>query len=562
MSKGGIIKFRVKQNIKTTEYDDKVKVFAPVWVENALEKLFQELEGAQFNVEQSADKNLVIKHKILLTELVAIARSEMLNTTGLINFTQYSGLNKETIIALRDLVKHCVIVGKDIATHYGGYPLNAPIYELNKEVYICDLPGLQFQQLDNTGRHVLILEKGDFPKGALDKEIFEQTVGKVKSTFAEAKQDKTGRFLKGKFKGKFILFDTEAFQAFVMQDFILAATALNVQAKSANPKDRLNFKFLKYGAGFFAAGLDGEAKDKLSENLTLGVLKGIEQLFNLPSDLRSQIKRIELPFYNDQKNQKVAQILNDIKNLCKKNKIEFSSTMVDALAQTSQQYKTATTNCSDPHVSTGNEMNYGSVDAAIAENLKRKGNNFSPICNDKMNQQYIVIDHLAFQKSSDKNHKVKDSNPSIQPFSILKKINSYLSKKKWTTMATVITSFFVKTGQAVRFGLISNSSWMATFFTAAIVFVCFEMMRFARNFFKAQQYHEYQHKMETDLDKLNKTQLTAFDIGQTSAKSIKNQIVGLFLWQAYRSPKAFYAGYEAQLKQDNVLIAKIQSRLK
>jgi hypothetical protein len=559
MSKGGIIKFRDQQNIKTIADDKNVKVFAPAWVEKALVKLSLELKGAQFEVGQSSGKYLVIKDKISLTDLVAIARNEIANTSGVINFAQYNGINKETIIALRDLVKHCVIVGKDIATHHGGYPFGSQIHKLNKEVYICDLPGLQFQQLDNTGRHVLILQQDDIPKGTLDKEIFKQTVGEEKSTFTEANQDKVGRFLKGKFKDKPVLFDTKAFQAFVMQDFILAATALNSQANVANPKDELNFKFLKYGAGFFAEGLDGEAKDKLSENLALGVLKGIEQLFNLSPDLHSQIKRIELPYYKDQKNEKVDQILNDIKNLCERNKIEFASTMEDALSQTSQKYKTATTNCSDPHAPTGNEMNYGSVDAAIAENLKSKGNNFSPICNSKMGQQYVVIDHLALQKSSSIINKEEDSKPLTQHSSILTKIYSYLSNIKWSAMITVIASSLVKTGQAGRLGFASN--WMATLSTAGLIFVGLEIMRFARNIFTARQYLEYQHKTDKDFDMLNQSQLTAFDIGRNSAKSIKNQIFGLCLWQSYRSPKAYYAGYEAQIKQDNKLIAKINSRL-
>lgn len=560
MSKGGIITYRVQQNSKTTAHDKNVKIFAPAWVEKALQKLSLELKGARFEIGQSSGKYLVIKSKILLSDLVAIARNESANTSGVINYAQYKGINKETIIALRDLVKHCVIVGKDIATHHGGYPQGSKIHKLNQEVYICDLPGLQFQQLDNTGRHVLILQQDDLPKGILDKEIFEQTVGEKKFTFSEAKQDNVGRFLKGKFKEKSVLFDTKAFHAFVMQDFILSATALNMQAKLANPKDFLNFKFLKYGAGFFAEGLEGEAKDKLSENLALGVLKGIEQLFNLSPDLYSQIKRIELPFYNDQHNEKVVQILKDIEHVCINNQIEFASTKDDALAQTSQKYKTATTNCSDPHAPTGNEMNYGSVDAAIAENLERKGNNFSPICNRKMGQQYVIINHLAGRKSSAKKENSEDSHPALQHSTILTKIKSYFSNIKWSAAITVMASFLVKTGQAVRLGL--TSSWMATISTAGIVFVGLEVMRFARNIFKAQQYHEYQHKTDKDYNMLNQSQLTSFDIGRKSAKSTKNQIYGLCLWQSYISPKAYYAGYEAQLKKDNKLITNIKSRLK
>ncbi len=39
----------------------------------------------------------------------------------------------------------------------------------------------------------------------------------------------------------------------------------------------------------------------------------------------------------------------------------------------------------------GNEMRYGSVDAAIAENLKSKGNSFCPILNPEMEVKLIDI---------------------------------------------------------------------------------------------------------------------------------------------------------------------------
>jgi hypothetical protein len=60
----------------------------------------------------------------------------------------------------------------------------------------------------------------------------------------------------------------------------------------------------------------------------------------------------------------------------------------DALKKTST-YVTATTNCADPHVVMGNEMDFGSVDAAIAENLLSKANIFSPTINQSMKEKFI-----------------------------------------------------------------------------------------------------------------------------------------------------------------------------
>jgi len=67
----------------------------------------------------------------------------------------------------------------------------------------------------------------------------------------------------------------------------------------------------------------------------------------------------------------------------------------DALKQTNS-YKTATTNCADPHAVMGNEMGYSSVDAAIAQNLVNKGNQFSPCLNQQMNMKFIeTTSHMS-----------------------------------------------------------------------------------------------------------------------------------------------------------------------
>lgn len=529
MAKGGVIQFRVKQNATTVANDDKVKIFAPPWVRTALAKLSRELNGAQFDIGSDSDhpRQIKIKNRITLKDLVSIARSEQNNTTGIIQYDLYRGISRRTIIALRDLAKHCVIVGKDKACRYGGYPHGAPLHNLDRSVYICDLPGLQFQQLDNTGRHVVVFEN-DMPRGALDNEIYENTVGEKKPTMAQAAINTTGRYISGEFKGKYILFDTKAYQAFVAQDFVLAAMALNTQANKTLPRDNLNFKFLKYGAGFFAENLQGEAKRKLSEQLCLGVLKGLRQLLALPPASRNRIKRLELPFYEEDQNARVAQILNDIRKLCQRNDIEFSCNDADALEQTSP-YTTATTNCSDPHAPMGNEMNYGSVDAAIAENLRLKGNNFNPICNPKMKAAYLNIGHRYHL-----NAEAKDN--SVWPF---------LGR---LAVSAVVSGFVASTIPA--FAMICFALMMGS-----------ELVKYARNCFKSNQYHEYHAKTDTQIDALDRSQLESFIQGKRAARRVSDQALSLFHWQTYRHPKAYYAGYETQLKADDVLAEKIVRRL-
>ncbi len=543
MSKGGSIQFRTQQTIDTVADDENVKIFAPAWVETALAKLAPELKDAQFEIGGTG-KYLTIKDKVSLTDLVAIARNESVNCSGVIHFDLYKGIKRETIIALRDLVKHCVIVGKDIATNYGGFCSRSHV--LNKEVMICDLPGLQFQRPECTGRHVVVSPE-DLPQGSIDQEIFENTVGEKKLSFKDAEQDKTGRFLLASFNGKQVLFDVMAYQAFIMQDFILAATALNAQAELTDPKEELNFKFLKYGAGFFASGLGGEAKGKLPQNLAIGVLRALEQLFQSVPDLRSQIKRIELPFYREASTQST---LNAIEALCKKHNIEFASTTDDALAPTSS-YKTATTNCSDPHAPTGNEMGYCSVDAAIAQNLLRKGNNFSPICNSKMGQTFITVNHSPIWVTPSA---ISVTPSALPPLAVKPPKRSASHHYLWGAVVAVMAMALVGIDHVIRNSIYSG--WTDPLFKIGVFFFSAGVMVIARDKFKDKQYNEYQQKTEEDFNRLTQTQCEAFEMGR------KSKSLGLFGWQTYRSPKAYYAGIKANAEQDEALIEKVSARLR
>lgn len=549
MSKHGFIQLRTQQSLRQLAKDPDVTVFAPAWVKAALEKLSIQLQGMQFEIEQS-NRYYTIDKNMSLVDLLAIARAESANTTGIIDFDQYPGLPKATVIALRDLVKHCVIIGTDTATHFGGYPKGKPVSKLNQEVYICDLPGLQFQELNNTGRHVLLSEKDDLPKGVLDNDIYINTVGAPKKTYKEAMADKSGRFLTGLFKNKAVLFDSKAFHAFVAQDFVLSAQALNTHAKAHNPNRNLSFKFLKYGAGFFAEGLDGKARTELDVHLSFAVYFGLQQLLAQPADTYSHIKRIELPFFDDTDNPGVKVVLGLIALLCKEKGIEFASDKNDALAPTSK-HMTATTNCSDPHAPTGNEMNYGSVDAAIAENLKRKGNNFSPICNPAMKAQYINIQHLAQGISTDlENILNKESTSFWQP----------ILKRKWSLLAATLSSVSVRAGALLWLGL--RASWATCLSIGGLVLLGVELVRCLRDKFKDRQYQNYKAKEASLTGALTDAQREAFEIGKDAAQSICVQAKSCFMWRAYQSSNDYYAGYQAALLNDEVLIKEVKKSKK
>ena len=106
---------------------------------------------------------------------------------------------------------------------------------------------------------------------------------------------------------------------------------------------------------------------------------GLEKLFGMGPNF-NKIKSFEFPFLqpNDNIRQKCAQL-----------GAECRFSWNDCLEPTHPNLMTATTNCGDPHAPTGNEMEYGSVDAAIAENVASKGNKFNPVINDAMKETFL-----------------------------------------------------------------------------------------------------------------------------------------------------------------------------
>jgi hypothetical protein len=350
--------------------NDSVTIVAPEWVRDGLVKLSKHIpSGTQFDVY---DKNgrfntIIIEGELSLKHLVMIARNEPFNTDGSINYTNYEPTitDKSVIHALKDLVRQCVIVARDETTHYGGYPRGVPIEQRGK-VYIADLIGLQFQNRHNSGRLVLI--GNDLPKGLLDDFIFRKVVGEDKKSYKETDEDRSGRYV----KHEDVYFDTIAYKKFVTNDVLITGLALNEIAK-----EELNFKFLKYGSGFFA----GPFSQILGKYIYGAVAEGLDKLFSHKNQKR--IKFVELPFY--EYNQSIADV-------CQKHQIECKFSEDDALKVTHPKYVNAITNCADPHAITGNEMRYSSVDAAIAENLKSKANIFSPIINQLIKEKFIPID--------------------------------------------------------------------------------------------------------------------------------------------------------------------------
>ena len=404
--------------------DSSVKVLAPLWVEDAVKALFKNVGPINATIREcTADRKsfrdpftkvfgegktaALDGDKITLQQLLMLSRNEGVNTSGEIAFDQYREvLSKKQIYALKDLVRHCVIVSREKATHTGGFGrVSREEISPPQDTYVADLSALQFQKAYNSGRLVLIAPDGKpLPKGTLDDTIFQNTVGEVKADYKTCEQDRTGRYVKletGRIPGPYAesYFDTVAYQRFVAQDYVLSATALNAAAKQNS--DQLNFRFLSYGTGFFTEGIESQ-KGLVQKNIFYGVKQGLEELFRGDSAAYSQIKRVAFPFYSDgnctpEEKQQIAQIKKEIITLCQQHKIEAVFSNEDALKPSeNENLKTAVTNCSDPHAFTGNEMGdekgpAPSVDAMVARNIERELNNFNPALNEAMTQEYISV---------------------------------------------------------------------------------------------------------------------------------------------------------------------------
>ncbi|ODN02207.1 hypothetical protein Ocin01_04457 [Orchesella cincta] len=391
---------------RDTHSSQDTTIFAPLWVKEGLTELAEHLKGTTFEVFDSPSysrrdnpsstqpvESFTINENFndqSLKILQKVARNESHNTSGVINTSLYSDIkDKRVLYSIRDLVRQCIIVGTDEITKCGGYHC-AVERQTKQRVYVCDLAALQFQQAYNTGRLVLIQKEEPY-KGILDDLIYEQVVGERKKQFDEivSSWDSNNKETRSRYirhdgfglPGKgYCFIDSKAYRKFVALDVLLSGLALG-EIASKN-EEKLNFKFLKYGTGFFA----WKFGTVLNNLILPGVIDGLEHLFMRNDEkVKASIKNVELPFYKiDFKSMK------RIKEFQAKYGVSIIATSNDALKQTCGLI-TATTNCGDNHAVCGNEMEYGSVDAAIAENLASKGNKFSANINTMMSERYIEV---------------------------------------------------------------------------------------------------------------------------------------------------------------------------
>jgi hypothetical protein len=421
-----------------------VFISAPEWVKQALQTLVPKLEGTVIHFEDGTIHT--IGKEISLKELIWLTRVEQVNTNGIILKNQYTDIDMSVVRSLRDLVREVVIVGDVVAKSYGGYPSETdwttgerkpteiPLHP-PQQVFVCDLPGLQFQKPENTARIFSVLSKPaalatEQGEPTIDDAIFQAVVGESKATYQQCQQDSSDRYEKVRLHSQEQYFDTLAYRRSIAKDFIKAATTLNAAAERSNVHN-LCFKFLQQGMGYFAETSDFHmGKSVLHKYIGQGILDGLKALIAEGYDFRN-IKALELPFFPA--GAKNEAILKEIESLCNNHHIKFFGRTFDDALYPRPGYTIATTNCGDPHANAGNEMKHGSVDAAIAENLECKANSLSAFANQNMEEAPMPTPQLSAAAPTTQSLFRLEKTSSSYKITFSAEMHDYLVKRYNTT---------------------------------------------------------------------------------------------------------------------------------
>lgn len=318
--------------------------------------------------------------------LQIIARNESKNTTGVMNTHLYKDeqgqeqLTSDQIARVRCLVKGTTIAGVTLATAQGGYPVGQSTREVFKEpqkMIVVDQSGLQWQgDLRNTGGMFFYPDDTKDvppPKGcaswqeyaSFQKDMFKAMYGKDRPQVpSDNTMDVTWEGVQGRL-------DLNAVALAIENEFLQALDAVVSQGnKDLNVNEKINFKFLKAGMGFFSKGLTDCDPNKLEIARLEGIERALQRIANLPKEEQEialgKIKSLELPY--SAVPPETDAIIERIEHLAQKLGLAWQGAANEDVFLPREGYVNATTNCGDPHAMIGNEGDYGSVDAAISTN--------------------------------------------------------------------------------------------------------------------------------------------------------------------------------------------------
>ena len=359
-------------------------------------------------------KDLTIRH------LHILARNENYNTTGKMKEGLYCGLlTLDQIAKLRCLVKATNIGAIGKVKSWGGYgdssdPRN---YTPPQDFIIIDQSGFQWQEdLRNSGG--LFFYPDDHSQVQVpnyrtwQEETYKAMYGKDRGALSSSYVNISWNGVNGKM-------DLDKVAEAIKYEFLEALNTAKNQGESFGEDEKINFRFLKAGLGFFCSGVE-----PIKGDLELARLKGInsalQSIVEIDESNRlkflGKIKSIELPFSEPDDSTSASSKDKEIKDELKKieNKLitlglKFDFSKKDALSK-KEGYITAVTNCGDPHALFGNEGGYNSVDAAISSNM------FNPnILNPLINQDMKLVEIDQDLKFAEEYSSAPTSAPTSDP---------------------------------------------------------------------------------------------------------------------------------------------------
>lgn len=366
---------------------NQIRIYCPTHILKAFQQLLENspLLGTSFINPYTNETGVFPQKASDLTawHLQLLARNESSNLTGIMDMSLYDGvLTDDQVARLRCLVKSITVAGLANVYAYGGYhSANVPLTASEKAI-IIDQSGLQWQgDFRNTGGMFFYPNNPNdqsLPPGykVWQADMYQSTYGQARSAIS-SKNQLNVEWKKNLFdvdkKGVLGVIDLDQVQNAIAVEFLQALDSAAFQGnEELGANEKINFKFLKAGMGYFAAGIAQEGTEN-SDILSHTRLKGIEQalqsLVNLPADKRhfGKIKRLELPFSYQGNAQ--GTILH-IEQLTKQLGLEWGGMPNDDALMPRAGFVNATTTCGDPHAMIGNEGAHASVDASIATNAQ------------------------------------------------------------------------------------------------------------------------------------------------------------------------------------------------
>ena len=322
--------------------------------------------------------------------LQILARNESYNTNGAMkNYLYLGSLTDDQIARIRCLVTATTVSGVIESSAYGGYGGTKRIKHDQKPI-IIDQAGLQWQgDFRNTGGMFFYPDNVNDDRlpakyEAWQRDMYQVMYQHARPSSPSQKPENCMTVTWGGVKGQIAL---DQVANAIEVEFRRALDSAVYQGVEIGPQEKINFKYLKAGMGFFSSGLKDCDKNKLEMARLKGIEQALKEIEKLPKDEQTavlgKIGRIELPWSPIPKPPPAS----EIENLVKKLNLKWGGTPQEDALTPCPSFVNATTNCADMHAMIGNEGGHQSVDASIWTNTN--GAALNPAANANM-QSHVL----------------------------------------------------------------------------------------------------------------------------------------------------------------------------